>query len=104
MLAERSNRRKCRMSELENEIIARFPLGQPSIIGEPADGMRSLPEAGDRAIFLCVGRVPDLVMISRLGRPGLIVTSHGEGCHDFVGCCFTPAKGIPEARAIILSW
>jgi len=39
---------------------------------------------------------PDLASIARLDRPGVIVTSPGDGAYDFVSRYFAPAKGIPE--------
>ncbi len=39
---------------------------------------------------------PDLALIARLDRPGLIVTAPGDRRYDFVSRYFAPAKGIPE--------
>jgi PhzF family phenazine biosynthesis protein len=39
---------------------------------------------------------PDMAMIARLDRPGLIVTAAGDGEYDCVSRYFAPAKGIPE--------
>ena len=39
---------------------------------------------------------PDFGALSRLDRPGVIVTAPGEGEYDFVSRYFAPAKGIPE--------
>jgi PhzF family phenazine biosynthesis protein len=39
---------------------------------------------------------PDLPAVSRLGRPGLIVTAAGENGYDFISRYFAPAKGINE--------
>jgi predicted PhzF superfamily epimerase YddE/YHI9 len=39
---------------------------------------------------------PDLGAIARMDRPGLIVTSPGDGDYDCVSRYFAPAKGIPE--------
>jgi predicted PhzF superfamily epimerase YddE/YHI9 len=39
---------------------------------------------------------PDMAAIARLDRPGIIVTSVGEGNYDFFSRYFAPAKGIPE--------
>jgi predicted PhzF superfamily epimerase YddE/YHI9 len=39
---------------------------------------------------------PDMAALSRLDRPGVIVTALGEGTYDFVSRYFAPAKGIPE--------
>jgi PhzF family phenazine biosynthesis protein len=39
---------------------------------------------------------PDMAGIAALDRPGLIVTTPGDGDHDFVSRYFAPAKGIPE--------
>jgi PhzF family phenazine biosynthesis protein len=40
--------------------------------------------------------VPDMALISRLDRSGLIVTAAGSNEYDFVSRYFAPAKGIPE--------
>jgi len=40
--------------------------------------------------------IPDLMAVSRLDRPGVIVTAQGNGHYDFVSRYFAPAKGIPE--------
>lgn len=39
---------------------------------------------------------PDMAMVARLDRPGLIVTAAGDGGYDFISRYFAPAKGIPE--------
>ncbi len=39
---------------------------------------------------------PDMAVLARIGRPGVIVTARGEGNYDFVSRYFAPAKGIPE--------
>jgi PhzF family phenazine biosynthesis protein len=39
---------------------------------------------------------PDMTVIARMDRPGVIVTAPGEGIYDFVSRYFAPAKGIPE--------
>jgi PhzF family phenazine biosynthesis protein len=39
---------------------------------------------------------PDLALIARLDRSGLIVTAAGDQDYDFVSRYFAPAKGIPE--------
>jgi predicted PhzF superfamily epimerase YddE/YHI9 len=39
---------------------------------------------------------PDMAAISRLDRPGVIVTAPGSDTYDFVSRYFAPAKGIPE--------
>ncbi len=39
---------------------------------------------------------PDMSAISRIGRPGVIVTAAGTGEYDFVSRYFAPAKGIRE--------
>lgn len=39
---------------------------------------------------------PDMAALSRLNRPGVIVTSRSSGQYDFVSRYFAPAKGIPE--------
>src|ERR1051326_3571246 len=39
---------------------------------------------------------PDMSMLARIGRPGVIVTTAGSDGHDFVSRYFAPAKGIPE--------
>jgi len=39
---------------------------------------------------------PDMAAISRLDRPGVIVTAPGDGVYDFISRYFAPAKGIPE--------
>lgn len=39
---------------------------------------------------------PDMTLLARIDRPGVIVTAAGEGSHDFVSRYFAPAKGIPE--------
>jgi PhzF family phenazine biosynthesis protein len=39
---------------------------------------------------------PDHAAISRLDRPGLIVTAAGDEGYDFVSRYFAPAKGVPE--------
>jgi predicted PhzF superfamily epimerase YddE/YHI9 len=39
---------------------------------------------------------PDMEALARIGRPGVIVTAHGNGEYDFVSRYFAPAKGIPE--------
>jgi PhzF family phenazine biosynthesis protein len=39
---------------------------------------------------------PDMTALARIGRPGVIVTTAGEGDHDFISRYFAPAKGIPE--------
>jgi len=40
--------------------------------------------------------VPDMALISRLDRSGLIVTAAASNAYDFVSRYFAPAKGIPE--------
>ena len=40
--------------------------------------------------------VPDMAMLARLDRGGVIVTAQGDGNWDFVSRYFAPAKGIPE--------
>jgi predicted PhzF superfamily epimerase YddE/YHI9 len=40
---------------------------------------------------------PDLAVIARLDRSGVIVTAPGEAKYDFVSRYFAPAKGILEA-------
>jgi PhzF family phenazine biosynthesis protein len=39
---------------------------------------------------------PDLAVIGRLDRSGVIVTAPGDESYDFVSRYFAPAKGIPE--------
>lgn len=39
---------------------------------------------------------PDIALIARLNRSGVIVTAIGDGDHDFTSRYFAPAKGIPE--------
>ena len=39
---------------------------------------------------------PDMAALSRIGRPGVIVTAQSSGEYDFVSRYFAPAKGIPE--------
>jgi PhzF family phenazine biosynthesis protein len=39
---------------------------------------------------------PAMELIASLDRPGVIVTSPGEGKYDFLSRYFAPAKGIPE--------
>jgi PhzF family phenazine biosynthesis protein len=39
---------------------------------------------------------PDMAAVSRLDRPGVIVTAPGDGRFDFFSRYFAPAKGIPE--------
>ena len=39
---------------------------------------------------------PDMSVLTRIGRPGVIVTAAGNGGYDFVSRYFAPAKGIPE--------
>lgn len=39
---------------------------------------------------------PDMALISKLDRSGLIVTAPGDDDYDFVSRYFAPAKGIPE--------
>jgi PhzF family phenazine biosynthesis protein len=41
------------------------------------------------------GLVPDMALLARIGRPGVIVTATGKD-YDFVSRYFAPAKGIPE--------
>ena len=40
--------------------------------------------------------VPDMMLVRRLDRPGLIVSAAGNDKYDFVSRYFAPAKGIPE--------
>ena len=40
--------------------------------------------------------VPDMAAVARIDRPGVIVTSPGNGAYDFFSRYFAPAKGIPE--------
>jgi predicted PhzF superfamily epimerase YddE/YHI9 len=40
---------------------------------------------------------PDLAVIARLDRSGVIVTAPGDAKYDFISRYFAPAKGIPEA-------
>ena len=42
------------------------------------------------------GLTPDMALISKLDRGGLIVTAPGDEDYDFVSRYFAPAKGIPE--------
>ena len=39
---------------------------------------------------------PDMAVLARIGRPGVIVTAASDGNYDFVSRYFAPAKGIPE--------
>ncbi len=39
---------------------------------------------------------PDMAVLARMERPGVIVTASGGGIYDFVSRYFAPAKGIPE--------
>ena len=39
---------------------------------------------------------PDMAALSRLDRPGVIVTAQGDAGYDCVSRYFAPAKGIPE--------
>jgi PhzF family phenazine biosynthesis protein len=39
---------------------------------------------------------PDMAAVTRLDRPGVIVTAPGDGRFDFFSRYFAPAKGIPE--------
>lgn len=39
---------------------------------------------------------PDMALLARTGRPGVIVTAAGSGDYDFISRYFAPAKGIPE--------
>jgi PhzF family phenazine biosynthesis protein len=39
---------------------------------------------------------PDMAVLARVDRPGVIVTASGDGIYDFVSRYFAPAKGIPE--------
>jgi PhzF family phenazine biosynthesis protein len=39
---------------------------------------------------------PDMSKITRLDRPGVIVTASGDGAYDFVSRYFAPAKGMSE--------
>jgi len=39
---------------------------------------------------------PDMIKLSRVDRPGVIVTAVGDQGFDFVSRYFAPAKGIPE--------
>ncbi|MCM2256764.1 MAG: PhzF family phenazine biosynthesis protein [Vicinamibacteria bacterium] len=39
---------------------------------------------------------PEMDPLSRIGRPGVIVTATGDAGYDFVSRYFAPAKGIPE--------
>jgi PhzF family phenazine biosynthesis protein len=42
------------------------------------------------------GLTPDLAVLAKLRRPGVIVTAADVGPYDFVSRYFAPAKGIPE--------
>jgi PhzF family phenazine biosynthesis protein len=42
------------------------------------------------------GLTPDMALISKLDRSGVIVTAPGDEQYDFVSRYFAPAKGIPE--------
>jgi predicted PhzF superfamily epimerase YddE/YHI9 len=39
---------------------------------------------------------PEMAVIPRMNRPGVIVTAPGDGIYDFISRYFAPAKGIPE--------
>ncbi len=39
---------------------------------------------------------PDMAVLARVDRGGVIVTAAGDGTYDFVSRYFAPAKGIPE--------
>src|SRR5215469_1985406 len=39
---------------------------------------------------------PEMAVIARMNRPGVIVTAPGDGIYDFISRYFAPAKGIPE--------
>jgi PhzF family phenazine biosynthesis protein len=39
---------------------------------------------------------PDMAVLARMDRPGVIVTAPGDGVYDFISRYFAPAKGIPE--------
>jgi PhzF family phenazine biosynthesis protein len=39
---------------------------------------------------------PDMAVLARMDRSGVIVTAKGNGEHDFISRYFAPAKGIPE--------
>jgi predicted PhzF superfamily epimerase YddE/YHI9 len=42
------------------------------------------------------GLAPDMSRVAQLDRPGLIVTTAGQGDYDVVSRYFAPAKGVPE--------
>src|ERR1700685_2724460 len=39
---------------------------------------------------------PDMTALARMDRPGVIVTTLGDGTYDFISRYFAPAKGVPE--------
>lgn len=39
---------------------------------------------------------PEMTALTRIGKPGVIVTARSSGEYDFVSRYFAPAKGIPE--------
>jgi len=39
---------------------------------------------------------PEMAVIARMNRPGVIVTAPGDGIYDFISRYFAPAKGVPE--------
>lgn len=39
---------------------------------------------------------PDMTLLARIGRPGVVVTARGDENYDFVSRYFAPVKGIPE--------
>ena len=39
---------------------------------------------------------PEMAIIARMNRPGVIVTAPGDGIYDFISRYFAPTKGIPE--------
>ncbi len=39
---------------------------------------------------------PDMTVLARLDRPGVIVTARGDDTYDFISRYFAPAKGVPE--------
>jgi PhzF family phenazine biosynthesis protein len=79
------------------------PVAPPPLLGK-ALGLTPVDVVADRFNYLALLEnadqvrhlTPDIAMIAKLDRSGLIVTAPGDGGYDFVSRYFAPAKGIPE--------
>ena len=92
-----------------NGYVLNFP-SRPSQPVEPPPGLAEALGAAPIEVFInsfnymCLLEsastvrelAPDMAVLARMERPGVIVTAPGDGAYDFISRYFAPAKGIPE--------